>query len=142
MSVLDFLTRRRCAPDRGLRMGISTLFSRGQAEGAVCTLSVMRHDGFPSANSRAAELVREFVVPRVSGGGGLKAVAVYLGREPKRIYHEAEGDVVLSWDFVDRAGSVMDLEDRLILARFLMDRWGLRAEAGPLPMVPGVEARS
>lgn len=141
MKLLNFLTGRRCAADRPVRMGISAVFSRVQAAAAVRPAPVMKPDGFPSPNSRAAELVREFLVARVAGGGGLKELAVGLGREPKRIYHEAEGDTVLSWDFVDRAGGSMDFEARLILARFLMDRWGFRVEVGHLPGLPGLEER-
>lgn len=127
MKLLAWLTGRTSFRADDPATGNVVRFSR---VGAVVPL---RPNGLPSPNSAAAELVRAFLEPRVSGGGNLKSIAMELGREPRRIYNEAEGESILSWDIVDRAGAHLTLEDRLILGRFLMDRWGLAVTVGPIP---------
>lgn len=97
----------------------------------------LRASGLPSPNSAAAEQVRVFLASREHCGHSIKELAEGAGRDPKRYYAENEGERVLSWDFVDQKGRELALEDRLALGRFLMDRWGLRVDVGPLPRIGG-----
>lgn len=115
--------------------------SRPEDDGTGNTASFSRACGAPglflpngliSPNSAAGERVRIFLASRESCGHSIKELAEGAGREPKRYYGENEGSRVLSWDFVDQKGKELSLEDRLALGRFLMDRWGLRVEVGPV----------
>lgn len=128
MKLLDWLTGRRSARAKAEHSGKDSRFSR--ACGDVVPLRVT---GLPSPNSKAAEQVRRFLVSREHVGRNLRALAVLAGRDPQRYYREHEGSAVLSWDLLDQKGGELGLEDRLVLGRFLMDRWGLRVEVGPLP---------
>lgn len=123
----NWFTKRTSVPVVAPATGKVVSFSR------ACGATVpVRPNGLPSPNSAAAELVREFLGRRPSATT-LKDLAEDFGREPRRFYNEAEGEAVLSWDSVDRRGAALSLEDRLILGRFLMDRWGLSVTVGPIP---------
>lgn len=126
--VWQALTGRTSVRNRDENTGSSARFSRPC--GAV--VPIRAASGLPSPNSRAAERVREFLASRPAEVS-IVETAEAEGRDPKRFYQESDGSRPLSWDFVDRRGAALSLEDRLMLGRWLMDRWGLRVEVGPLP---------
>ncbi len=133
MKLFAFLTRGRSGREQAASTRNDAVFSRGCGE-----VVPIRANGLPSPNSAAAELVRLYVHDRIDHGL-IGKIADEEGRDPARFYRENAGSNALSWDWLDRAGARLSLEERLALGRFLMDRWGLRAEVGRLP---GIEARS
>lgn len=130
MKLLGWLTGETSGALPANATGNTARFSR--SSGVVVPL---RPNGLPSPNSAAAERIRSFLADRPATET-LKALAEREGREPRRFYNEAEGEAVLSWDSVDRRGAALSLEDRLILGRYLMDRWGL---AVTVTRIPGLE---
>ena len=128
MKLLSFFTRRGSGRGAESSTGELIRFSRACGEEVP-----RRRDGLPSPNSAAGERVRVFLASRESHGCSLKELADRAGRDPRRYYNELEGSAVLSWDLVDQKAGELSLENRLALGRFLMDRWGLRAEAGRVP---------
>lgn len=135
MRLPSWFTRRRSGPADMVTTGEAVRFSQVAPEGAVVPF---RPNGLPSPNSAFAERVREFFAAHEAEGDSIRSSAERAGRLPKRFYHESDGTAPLSLDFVDTRGAQLSLRNRLILARFLMDRWGLRAEVGRLP---GLEER-
>ena len=129
--LLDFFTKRRSVVRASASTRNGPFFSRACGE-----VVPIRGNGLPSPNSAAAELVRFFVAEHIESGA-IREIAQEEGRDPARFYRENEGANALSWDWVDRGGARLSLEDRLALGRFLMDRWGLRVEVGPLPGIGG-----
>ena len=138
MKLLAFLTWRRSARDDGRATGKAARFSRAGEAVADGEVIPLRPTGVPSPNSAFAERVREFFASREAEGESIRETAERVGGQAKRFYHESDGTAPLSLDFVSARGAELGLRDRLILARFLMDRWGLRAEVGRLP---GIEER-
>lgn len=132
MNLFALFTRERSGRQEDESTGEDARFSR------ACGAEVPRRPtGLPSPNSAAGEQVRVFLAGREHCGHSIKELAEGAGRDPKRYYAENEGERVLSWDFVDQKGKELALEDRLALGRFLMDRWGLRVDVGPLPRIGG-----
>ncbi len=119
------------------RSGLAKIASTGNEAvfSRACGAEVPRRaNGLPAPNSRAAEAVRVFLSQKLPFGL-IGKIADEEGRDSARFYREQEGSNALSWDWLDRAGSRLSLEDRLALGRFLMDRWGLRVEVGALPEI-------
>ena len=138
MKLFGFLTWRRSVRDAGPATGKAARFSRAGEAIADGEVIQLRPSGVPSPNSAFAERVREFFASREAEGESIRQTAERVGRQARRFYNESEGAAPLSLDFVSARGAELGLRDRLILARFLMDRWGLRAEVGRLP---GIEER-
>ena len=133
MNLRALLTGRRSGREAVPSTRKAAVFSRACGE-----VVPIRLNGLPSPNSAAAELVRVFVKERPKHLT-IQQIAEREGRDAARFYRENEGSNALTWDWLDRAGAALSLEDRLALARFLMDRWGFRVEVGHLP---GIEVRS
>lgn len=127
-SLVRWFTPRRSAAQAGAATGTSALFSRAVGEGE----RDLRPNGLPCPNSKAAERVRRFLVEERMGAK-LCDLAEEEGWKARRFYAESQGESPLSWDFVDKIGGRLPLAERLALARFLVVRWGLKAEVGPLP---------
>lgn len=138
MKLFAFLTGRTFGRGEGGSTGKDVRFSRAGEAVAYGDVVELRPTGLPSPNSAFSERVREFFASRAAEGESIRETAERVGRQAKRFYHESDGSAPLSLDFVFARGAELGFRDRLILARYLMDRWGLRAEVGRLP---GLEER-